>query len=211
MAVMIPDIPYDLPQYCVERRVLEELSKLSDEFFIFHRHTVNRSTRSTRRDGDTDMVIFNRNRGIVCVDIIDGLLSYKDGKWYYDSGLPFESDGPDKRAEALAEEVRQRISNSTLPDILDRCGIYKLVWFLEITDMIRMHMELPEDFSCRLQLADALDDGLWRFAYRVFSPIKGEGDYVKTDLSEKEAYQLITEVFCPMFNVTPDEFVYYNS
>ena len=210
MAVMIPDIPYDLPQYCVERRVLEELSKLSDDFFIFHRHTVNRSTSSTRRDGDTDMVIFNRNRGIVCADIIDGLLSYKDGKWYYDSGLPFDSGGPDKRAAALAEEVRQRISSSSLSGILDRCGIYKLVWFLEITDMIRMYMELPEDFSCRLQLADALNDGLWRFAYRIFSPIKGEGDYVKTDLSEEEAYQLITEVLCPMFNRNLNEFVFYH-
>ena len=93
--------------------------------------------------------------------------------------------------------------------VLERCGIYKLAWFLQVTDMIRMYMDLPEDFSCRLQLADALEDGLWSFAYRIFSPTRGEGDYVKTDLSEEEALKLITEVLCPMFDVTPDEFVYY--
>ena len=208
MAVMIPAIPDYLPEHSVERHILESLAELPDDYFIFHHQKIESDPNDPERDGDTDMVIFNKEKGIICINMIQGLLDFQEGRWYYGSGKEIEGGGPDKRTAAIKQEIIERIKDSSIADILNRCSIYRVSWFPAITDMLRMYMEIPHDFSSIMQLAGALDDGSERFISRICSPNNKKTDDSDTNLSEKEAYGLITDILSPMFHVFPDDFVF---
>ena len=83
MAILIPnDRAYQEFNGSVgEHQLYENFKKLSDDYIIFHSVEWLKKNKNVRF-GESDYVIFNKNRGIICLEVKHGGIKSKDGRLY---------------------------------------------------------------------------------------------------------------------------------
>lgn len=64
-----------------EHQLYENFKKLSDDYIIFHSVEWLKKNKNVRF-GESDYVIFNKNRGIICLEVKHGGIKSKDGRLY---------------------------------------------------------------------------------------------------------------------------------
>ena len=83
MTIMILSIVDSYNNSFGEREIYNALSELSDDYIIFYSLLWQQRDQSTNvRWGEADFVIFNKNYGMLVVEVKSGGIIHRDGKWY---------------------------------------------------------------------------------------------------------------------------------
>lgn len=201
MAVMIPETPHIFEPASQEGLMFDALTLLPDDYYVFHSFRISTVQDNTFHESETDFVIFHKKHGVICLEAKAGHIQYKNGYWYYASGIPMHNDGPFNQASSNKWKLIKYIKNSKAAALVDKCKFLHAVWFPSVSDNELKSMTLPPEADKALVLTkEALADPE-KFLTRIYSielPNK-----IETSLTEAEAQKLIREIFCPQFNVFP--------
>ena len=201
MAIMIPETPLIFEPASQEGLMFDALTLLPDDYYVFHSFRISTVQDNTFHESETDFVIFHKKHGVICLEAKAGHIKYKDGYWYYASGIPMHNDGPFNQASSNKWKLIKYIKNSKACALVDKCKFLHAVWFPSVSDNELRSMTLPPEADKALVLTkEALADPE-KFLTRIYSielPNR-----IETKLTEAEAQKLIREIFCPQFNVFP--------
>lgn len=201
MAIMIPETPHIFEPASQEGLMFDALTLLPDDYYVFHSFRISTVQDNTFHESETDFVIFHKKHGVICLEAKAGHIKYKDGYWYYASGIPMHNDGPFNQASSNKWKLIKYIKNSKACALVDKCKFLHAVWFPSVSDNELRSMTLPPEADKALVLTkEALADPE-KFLTRIYS-IELPNRIV-TNLTEAEAQKLIREIFCPQFNVFP--------
>lgn len=209
MAIMIPHVPNDFTPESREGEMFSSLQKLPDDYYVFHSFRIINIVDSEWKENEIDFVIFNRNKGIICLEAKAGQVRCEQGIWYYSSGAemrdPFTQANGNKWK--LHNEIYRFYRNN---DILKHCKMLSSVWFPSVSVHTLSRINLPTNASRDLILtAEDLSDPKSSIE-RIFSiqtSIKEYGERVSVEpgLTKQEADSLLQNILCPSFNILPSK------
>ena len=201
MAIMIPEKPRSFDPASQEGLIFDALALLPEDYYIFHSFRITDTRDGTFRESETDFVILNRTKGVICLEAKAGQVRYENGCWLYGSGIPMHNGGPFNQASANKYKLMRYISDSNMAFTLEKCKFFHAVWFPSVSNDRLISMTLPSEGDKAIVLTkEALDDPK-EFINRIYAlqlPSR-----VETKLSEIECKRLVQEIFCPQFNVFP--------
>lgn len=201
MAIMIPEKPRNFDPASQEGLIFDALASLSEDYYVFHSFRITDTREGIFHESETDFVILNRTKGVICLEAKAGQVRYENGCWLYGSGIPMHNGGPFNQASANKYKLMRYISDSNMVFVLEKCKFFHAVWFPSVSNDRLRSMTLPSEGDKTLVLTkEALSDPE-EFIDRVYAlelPSR-----VQTNLSEFECKRLVREIFCPQFNVFP--------
>ena len=201
MAIMIPEKPRNFDPASQEGLIFDALASLSEDYYVFHSFRITDTREGIFHESETDFVILNRTKGVICLEAKAGQVRYENGCWLYGSGIPMHNGGPFNQASANKYKLMRYISDSSMAFVLEKCKFFHAVWFPSVSNDRLRSMTLPSEGDKTLVLTkEALSDPE-EFIDRVYAlelPSR-----VQTNLSEFECKRLVREIFCPQFNVFP--------
>lgn len=201
MAIMIPEKPRSFAPASLEDVMFEALKNLPEDYYVIHSFRITDIRDNVIHENETDFVIFNREKGVLCLEAKAGAVRYSNGCWYYASGKEMKHDGPFNQASSNKYKLMDFIKNSRYADILKKCKFLHGVWFPSISDTQLTMMTLPPEADKVLILTkEALEDPL-KYIEKIFS-IEFNSK-VETNLSSFEETIMIKDILCPQFNVFP--------
>lgn len=201
MAIMIPEKPRNFDPASQEGLIFDALASLSEDYYVFHSFRITDTREGIFHESETDFVILNRTKGVICLEAKAGQVRYENGCWLYGSGILMHNGGPFNQASANKYKLMRYISDSNMAFVLEKCKFFHAVWFPSVSNDRLRSMTLPSEGDKTLVLTkEALSDPE-EFIDRVYAlelPSR-----VQTNLSEFECKRLVREIFCPQFNVFP--------
>lgn len=201
MAIMIPEKPRNFDPASQEGLIFDALASLSEDYYVFHSFRITDTREGIFHESETDFVILNRTKGVICLEAKAGQVRYENGCWLYGSGIPMHNGGPFNQASANKYKLMRYISDSNMAFVLEKCKFFHAVWFPSVSNDRLRSMTLPSEGDKTLVLTkEALSDPE-EFIDKVYAlelPSR-----VQTNLSEFECKRLVREIFCPQFNVFP--------
>lgn len=209
MAIMIPSIPNDYTPESREGELFGSLQKLSNDYYVFHSFHIVNVTNDDWKENEIDFVIFNRHKGIVCLEAKAGRVQCTNGQWYYASGHkmrdPFGQANSNKWK--LYNEIFSFYGNN---DILMHCKMLCAVWFPALNSHNLSTLNLPQNATKEIILtADDLDNPTAAIEriFNIQTAIKEHGKMVQVDgnLTTDEANSLLNNILCPSFNILPSK------
>ena len=109
-AHMIPPAPKDFDEYSDEGLVFEALSKLPDDFYVFHGVVISDVVNHKMIEREIDFVVANQKKGILCIEAKNGRnIQYVDRTWYYSNGEVMRHGGPYNQAASAKRALRSKI------------------------------------------------------------------------------------------------------
>lgn len=198
---MIPEKPRHFEAASLEGLMFDSLSKLSDDYYVFHSLRITTVDNGTLHENETDFVIYNRKKGMLCLEAKAGQVYYSMGEWRYSSGLPMHNGGPFNQADANKWKLMKYMENRGESQFLSKCKFLHAVWFPSIDKQYIAKMDLPPEADKRLIISkEALDDPT-PYVEKLFEIDLPSGK--DTDVSVTESDRIIRTVLCPEFNVFP--------
>ena len=201
MSIMIPEKPRSFDPASQEGLIFDALALLSEEYYVFHSFRITDTREGIFHENETDFVILNRFKGVICLEAKAGQVRYENGCWLYGNGHPMHNGGPFNQASANKYRLMRYISNSNMAFVLEKCKFFHAVWFPSVSNNRLRTMNLPSEGDKALVLTkEALSDPE-EFLNRIYAlelPSR-----IETNLSEIEYKRLVREIFCPQFNVFP--------
>lgn len=201
MAIMIPERPRSFEAASQEGLMFDALTLLPNDYYVFHSFRITDVHDNTFHESETDFVILNRLKGIICLEAKAGQVQYRDGYWLYGNGIPMHNGGPFNQASANKYKLMKYISDSNISFILKKCKFFHAVWFPAVSNERLRSMNLPSEGDKALVLTEEALKNPEEFLNRIYAieiPSK-----VETDVSEAECRRLVREIFCPQFSVIP--------
>ena len=201
MAIMIPEKPKHFEKASLEDVMFDSLKSLPDDYYVFHSFKIGTVTDDTFYESETDFIIFNKNKGILCLEAKAGQIRYENGSWLYSSGITMSGDGPFEQASMNKWKLKKYIEKRKLAEVLKRCKLMHGVWFPSISADKLKTMTLPSDCDKRLILTSESLSAPQKDIEEIFKielPNKQ-----KNELSDADAKMLIKNVLCPNFNIFP--------
>ena len=209
MAIMIPSISQDFSPESREGEMFSSLQKLPDDYYVFHSFRIIKLEDNTWKENEIDFVIFNKDKGLLCLEAKAGDVYCERGIWHYGSGKemrdPFAQANSNRwKLSKYMEEFYQT------QEIKRHCKILSGVWFPGIDNNKLSRLALPSNAIREAVLTgDDLDNPLDSIE-RIFSiqvPVKvyGETSLVETSLTRSEVESLLQNVLCPTFNILPSK------
>jgi hypothetical protein len=138
MAIMIPEKPKHFEKASLEDVMFDSLKSLPDDYYVFHSFKIGTVTDDTFYESETDFIIFNKNKGILCLEAKAGQIRYENGSWLYSSGITMSGDGPFEQASMNKWKLKKYIEKRKLTEVLKRCKLMHGVWFPSITVIRRL-------------------------------------------------------------------------
>ena len=201
MAVMIPEIPNPFQTRSLEDVMFEALKSLPDSCMIFHSFRLTDVKAGILNESETDFIIFDRERGVLCLEAKAGAVSFRDGRWMYGNGTPMRSGGPFRQAAANKWKLMELIGNSRLGFLTERIKFLHGVWFPSHSSERIDEIVMPPEADRRIVLgSEALFDA-WTCIEHLFSLNVPAG--IVTDISDGEFRAVVREILCPKFNIFP--------
>lgn len=201
MAIMIPEKPRDFAPASQEGLIFDALELLSDDYYVFHSFRITDTKSGTFYESETDFVILNRTKGVICLEAKAGQVRYENGCWLYGNGIPMHNGGPFNQASANKYKLMRYISDSGMAFVLEKCKFFHAVWFPSVSNDRLKSMTLPSEGDKTLVLTKEALAGPEEFIDRIYALLLPSS--VETKLSEMECKRLVREIFCPQFNVFP--------
>ena len=152
MAVMIPEIPNPFQTGSLEDVMFEALKSLPDSYMVFHSFRLTDVKDGILNESETDFIIFDRERGILCLEAKAGAVSFQDGRWMYGNGTPMRSGGPFRQAAANKWKLMELIGNSRLGFLTERIKFLHGVWFPSISDERIDEIDMPPEADRKIVL-----------------------------------------------------------
>lgn len=201
MAIMIPEKPRDFDPASQEGLIFDALALLPEDYYVFHSFRITDTRDGTFRESETDFVIFNRTKGVICLEAKAGQVRYENGCWLYGSGIPMHNGGPFNQASANKYKLMRYISDSNMAFVLEKCKFFHAVWFPSVSNDRLKNLTLPSEGDKALVLTKEALSNPKEFVDKIYTlqlPSR-----IETKLSEIESKRLVREIFCPQFNVFP--------
>ncbi len=206
MAIMIPSIPNEYTPASREGEMFQALKKLPDYYYVFHSFRMIDIINSDWKESEIDFVIFNRHKGIMCLEAKAGQVQCIEGIWYYASGI--EMHDPFNQANTNKWKLKNEIYNFYHNnDILQHCKMLSAVWFPSLTKKGLSKIVLPTHAPTEIVLtAEDLTDPTESIEriFQISTPCKGYSP-VTTELTKNESDLLLRNILCPSFNILPSK------
>lgn len=77
MAIMIPEKPRNFDPASQEGLIFNALALLPEDYYVFHSFRITDTRDGTFRESETDFVIFNRTKGVICLEAKAGQVRYE--------------------------------------------------------------------------------------------------------------------------------------
>lgn len=206
---MIPHVPNDFAPESREGDMFFSLQKLPDDYYVFHSFRIINIIDSEWKENEIDFVIFNRNKGIICLEAKAGHIHCEEGIWYYSSGKemrdPFAQANSNKWK--LNNEIYSFYHNN---EILKHCKMLSAVWFPSVSISALSKIVLPTNASKELILTseDLVDpkNSIERI-FSIHTSVKEYGKMISVEsgLTKEEANSLLHNILCPSFNILPSK------
>lgn len=201
MAIMIPAKPLEVPEHSHEDEMFDALEKLSDDYYVFHSFRIITNDGNIIHESETDFVIFNRHKGLMCVEAKAGAVKCQNDTWFYQSGIEMKHGGPFKQADLNKWKLSKYFEKVGLSSLLSKCKLTHAVWFPSISTISinQINMPVDGDRNIVLSLEDLADPS--RTIEKIFDlDFRGQP---QTSLTETEANKIIDSILCPSFDLLP--------
>jgi len=201
MAKMLPDRPRSFAPGSLEDVMFDALEKLPENYYVIHSFKLVTLKDGVIQESETDFIIYNPEKGIICLEAKAGHVQYIGGEWLYASGQKMSHDGPYNQASTNKWKLKNYLQNGPYEYILKRCKLLHAVWFPSVTDEELQTKILPPEGDKKITLTkSALLDPLPRleeiFSYEL-------PNHVQTQLSDRDRDLLLRKVLCPSFDLVP--------
>lgn len=214
-AHMIPPVPKDFDEKSEEGIVFKALSKLPDDYYVFHSVVISDVIDHKMVEREIDFVIANPKKGILCIEAKNGKnIHYVDRTWYYSSGTEMKHGGPYNQAATAKRTLRSKMKfhkNQEVKRISYRCKMFHAVWFFGMSQASFEEQNdiagLPEGASTEITLfSEDLINPTAKinsiFSIEIPDPLDDK-NAIKNDINGDEFQMLLESVFCPEFNLIP--------
>lgn len=198
---MYPDKPHEFPPNSREGIMFDCLKKLSNEYYVFHSFKIVNVIEDTIFESETDFVIFNPAKGILCLEAKAGHVKYEEGEWKYGSGHIMGHGGPYRQAASGKWKLRDYIKSRGLDYILGRCKLLHAVWFPSIEKEAFDSITLPSDADINLTLTANSFKNIEQEISDIFDIELQNG--VETKMTPVDSKKIIEQVLAPTFNLVP--------
>jgi superfamily I DNA/RNA helicase len=196
---MIPDMPREFDPKSQEGLMFEELSSLSDEYYVFHSVSIVTVSGSVIKESETDFVIFHPKKGIICLEAKAGQIDYLNGYWLYGSGKKMKNDGPYNQASSNKWKLKDYMIDHGLQYEFEHCKLLHAVWFPDVPMDFLKKMHLPPEADLSITLTSDSFGNIEAEIERIFSiEISAK---VQTNLSEKDVKRILERVLAPSFSL----------
>ena len=169
MAIMIPDMPRNFAAASLEGLMFDALQKLPNDYYVFHSFRLISVSNNTLYESETDFVIFNQKYGVICLEAKAGAVEYRDGSWFYASGIKMRHEGPFVQASLNKHKLRLYIERSHSAALLEKCKFLHGVWFPSITMAELNSMIFPPDADRKIVLTKEALDNPETYLERIYS------------------------------------------
>ena len=201
MANMMPSKPRECSKNSLEDVMFEALYHLPDEYYVFHSFKIITIRNDLLQESETDFVVFNPAKGILCLEAKAGHVYCKDEEWFYGSGIKMSHEGPYRQAASNKWKLMQYISDKNMDDIKKSCKFVHGVWFPSVSDEELKQITFPSDGDRAITMtSEALSDPQ-KYIDKLFS-VKIKKDF-QTDLSGYQIKRILNSILCPSFNLIP--------
>lgn len=199
MAKLFPEKPFEIPEYSKEDLIFESLAKLPDDYYIFHSFNIVNIKNNGIEESETDFVIFNPDKGIICLEAKAGKnIKYKNNVWYYGSGIEMKHGGPFNQVQKNKYNLIQQFKEHNLGDILQNCKFVHAVWFPDITFNDLSHLNLPLEAEKKLVLTQEALQDTEKYIDKIFNI---NIHNIETNLSQYDVNRILKNILCPAFNL----------
>lgn len=199
MAIMYPNKPREFMKNSKEDIMFEALSKLPDSYYIFHSFSIVNVSDGIIHESETDFVIFNPQKGIMCLEAKAGNVKYENGQWLYGSGIPMSHDGPFNQASTNKWKLINYINKKGYNEIIKKCKIIHAVWFPSISKEKFENVSLPSEADNKLMLTCDSFFELESEISKIFEISVSNG--VETHLNGIEVNSILNNILAPSFNL----------
>ena len=199
MAKMIPDIPKEFDPRSREGIMFEELSELSEDYYVFHSFEVVSIRGNVITESETDFVIFHPKKGIICLEAKAGRVKFENGYWQYGSGKRMKHDGPYIQAKRNKWKLSDYMNEHGLEYENDHCKKIHAVWFPDVPYSKFQGQHLPAEGDINITLTADAFGHIEKCIEKIFE-YEGQ-DRRTTCLSEKDSKRILERVLAPSFNL----------
>ncbi len=200
MAIMIPETPRDFKPGSREDIMFAALKKLPDSYYVVHSYLITKIKRDNSvLDAEADFVVFNRSKGLLCLEAKATRVKYLNGVWCYGNEKPMGHGGPFRQAGDAMYDILTYMQENGMSDLIERCKFFHGVWFPLVSKEYILSLPLPQEAPPELILTkEALEDPE-PWLERIFSYT--ERHKTESILSEAQAERIVNEVLCPKFEI----------
>ncbi|WP_440299913.1 NERD domain-containing protein [Huintestinicola butyrica] len=199
MAIMCPEQPKEFSPASLEGMMFKALSNLPDSYYVFHSFSIVQVIDDVIHESETDFVIFNRKKGILCLEAKAGRVKYSNGAWRYGSGRIMSHDGPFMQAQQNKYKLKKYLEDKGFRTIIPKCKMLHAVWFPSIDDTYLDSVDLPPDTDRKLILTQNSMDNIEEAISKIFDLELKIG--ITTALSKADEELIINKVLAPEFDL----------
>lgn len=206
-ANMIPSTPRDFDPRSREGDVFISLSKLSEEYYVFHSmHVVNNDEIIKRQfEREMDFVVVHPKKGILILEAKAGTdIHYQNGRWYYSGGKEMDNhDGPYNQAQTAIKTLRNKIKDhhdEEVKALFPKLSFHHGVVFVEMTREKFSNINLPPEATIQITM---LAEDLASPAKKINEIFSYNHKDESEGLSPEEFSLLFDRVLCPHFHLVP--------
>ncbi|MDY0278558.1 MAG: NERD domain-containing protein, partial [Acholeplasma sp.] len=199
MAIMIPQLPREYNKASLEGYIFDNLSKLSDEYFIFHSFKI-LDLSSGIRDVEIDFMILSTKGDLIVIEAKAGQIKVIDGDWYYSSGLLMKSGGPFEQAKRNKYALKDQLTTRRdLINILPKLTLIHAICLPSTTEGYIKNLALPMD--CPIDLIITKDDLESNIQKKIERIVDFSVNRKNQFINSSEIKKLVYSVLAPTFNV----------
>lgn len=204
MAIMIPAIPHEYTEASQEGVLFAALSALPDDYYVFHSLKIASVRTNTFQENEGDFVVFNPDKGLICIEAKAGRVKYQNGQWFYGNDTPMHKGGPFRQADNIKWKIIDCIRDKGYDRIVSRCKFFHAVWFpmLSVDDIRKIDLPTEctiEQILTKESLSNVEEDINKIFSIQMFA---GRNELIQ-NLSQNDIQILINRILCPQFDIFP--------
>lgn len=199
MAVMIPEKPHDFDPRSREGLMFDCLEKLPEDYYVFHSFKIVTVNDDMIHESETDFVVFNPNKGILCIEAKAGRVTCDLGVWKYGSGIVMKHESPYRQAYTNKWKISEYVKKIGLEYLLDRCKLMHAVWFPSVGKQYFESVQLPADADIELTLTADSFDNIEEEISRIFDKKLPRG--IETKLNSNDVKAILGRVLAPTFDL----------
>lgn len=209
MVVFIAEKPQDFTPASHEDEIfyaLKENLPQDEEYYVFHSFRVTNVCENIVHPKEIDFVIFNPEKGIICIEAKAGGVYTKFDefghlRWYYANGIQIKNGGPYRQAEIKKINIIERFKKVNCASLINNCKIHHAVWFVSLNKEQLNNINLTPEAAKELTLTRE-DLKNPHIAFNNIFNIKTENN-IETNLSVYDKRRVLENILCPEFNLVP--------
>lgn len=199
MAYMFPETPKYFDAKSKENVMFDALTKLPDSYYVFHSFSIVNVVKGTVYESETDFVIFNPDKGLICLEAKAGQVKCENGTWKYADGTPMSHEGPFNQAAMNKWKLSKYMTEVGVSSLKERCKMLHAVWFPSVKKEHFRGVNLPPEADKNLMLTREAIDNIKEAIDSIFDVQLPNG--IVNNMSKRDVEDMLNKVLAPSFNL----------